>query len=390
MMNYFANTRIRIALCGLTIGALPFSLGCGGTKTVASPAPQPAKVVTAPAQPPPAATLPSDAELERAGVNEVGVIPVLEYHAIDEHKGDMSRSPARFRHDLDRLYAQGFRPITMKEYLDNRIDLPLGRSPVILTFDDARPSQFRYLRNGNIDPTCAIGILQTFHEAHPDFPVKATFFVLTKEHGIVTAFGSEPSVAERKLRALYKMGCELQNHTLNHRYFHHYRLSDAAVSREIALGQASIQQIVPEAHVDVLALPGGEQPISHNHKVTMSGDADGIHYVNRGVFLAGDAPAPAPVAKKFVAWRIPRVLAVDSESGVTYWLDDAKRHPKRYYISDGNPNVVSVPAALQAKVDKAKLAGAELHVYGTIKTHAKPKARQKKPKAHPNKPRITT
>src|SRR5689334_1757587 len=70
--------------------------------------------------------------------NEVGVIPILEYHEISSKEKWMMRSIPNFRHDLERLYKEGYRPISMKEYLDNRIDLPAGMSPVLLTFDDAR------------------------------------------------------------------------------------------------------------------------------------------------------------------------------------------------------------------------------------------------------------
>jgi hypothetical protein len=360
-MNHFVKTVSRIFLCGTAVCVLPFAWGCAG-KSAAPAAPLAAKPAAAPVAPAPA--LPADEELARVGVNEAGLVPIIEYHEINDKPGKMSRSAAllnrstaQFRHDLERLYAQGFRPITMREYLDNRIDLPLGLSPVILTFDDARASQIRYLPDGKLDPECAIGILQAFHTEHPDFPVHATFFVLPKH-----PFGSAPAEAQSKLRALVSMGCELQNHTLNHRYFN--RMSDAAIRREIALGQAGILQLVPDAHIDVLALPGGYLPRSRNHAILLSGDSDGIHYANRAVLMAAAGPAPATIAKKFLAWHIPRILAVEGDAGVTYWLNDFKQHPKRRYVSDGVPTTVSVPAYLSSTVDRDRLQGAELHVYG--------------------------
>src|ERR1051326_774702 len=95
--------------------------------------------------------------------NEVGVVPILEYHDISPYEKYMHRSITNFRRDLNRLYTEGYRPISMKEYLDNRIDLPVGLSPVLLTFDDARQSQFSYLPNGKLDPQCAVAILQELH-----------------------------------------------------------------------------------------------------------------------------------------------------------------------------------------------------------------------------------
>ena len=119
-------------------------------------------------------------ELARLHVNESGRIPILEYHDIKEGHKRLFRSPQAFRHDLERLYAENYRPISLRDYVDNRIDVPAGMSPVVLTFDDARESQFRYLPDGRLDPDCAIAILQEFARAHPDFPVKATFFALTE------------------------------------------------------------------------------------------------------------------------------------------------------------------------------------------------------------------
>jgi len=199
--------------------------------------------------------------------------------------------------------------------------------------------------------------------AHPDFALKATFFVLTRG-----AFSSMQSEADRKLRSLQAMGFELQNHTLHHRYFNH--LSDAAVCREIALGQAAIQQAVPEAHVDVLALPGGYYPRSRRRAILLSGESDGIHYSNRAILLAGAEPAPAPASVSFKPWHIPRILAVEGENGVTFWLNYLDHHKNMRYVSDGVPQTVAVPSSRAKQVDARKLLGAQLHVYGNIPVSA--------------------
>jgi peptidoglycan/xylan/chitin deacetylase (PgdA/CDA1 family) len=334
-----------------------------------APAPRPGAAASPAAftPPPHPVVLPSDEEMARAGVNEAGLVPILEYHEIgaapryDSATKRMYRSEERFRHDLERLYDDGYRPITMREYLDNRIDLPLGRSPFIFTFDDARASQLRYRADGSIDPNCAVGILQAFHQAHPDFPLKATFFVLpNSEKG--NAFGISAEDGVRKMRALQAMGFELENHTLHHRYFN--RMADAAIAREIALGQAGIQNAVPQARIDVLALPGGYLPRSHSHTLLLAGESDGIHYANRAILMAGADPAPAPISRRYKAWHIPRILAVEESSGITYWLDYLEHNKSRRYVSDGVADTVSVPAAHAGDVDSSRLQGAQLHLYG--------------------------
>jgi len=74
----------------------------------------------------------------------------------------MCRTANAFRHDLARLYAENYRPVLISNYIDNRIDIPLGASPVVLTFDDGP------------DPEHTREVLDTLdkHDA------KATFFVI--------------------------------------------------------------------------------------------------------------------------------------------------------------------------------------------------------------------
>ncbi len=294
-------------------------------------------------------------ELARMGVNEAGSFPILEYHDIKRGRNRLCRAPNAFRRDLARLYAENYRPISLRQYLDNRIEVPAGMTPVVLTFDDARDSQFHYLPNGTLDPDCAVGIMQAFTRAHPDFPIKATFFVLTE-----WGFGQK-KLLPQKLAALEAMGCDLQNHTFNHNYFG--RMNDDAIVREIANGKASIERLARGANVDMLALPGGEHPRSKNNRILANGEVNGIRYHNRAVFDAWGGPAPSPVSVNFNPQRIPRIEPIEDSDGLTHWLDSLKAHPKRRYISDGDPDTVSVPRAQSVNVDKTRLQGGTLRVY---------------------------
>src|SRR5688572_33340517 len=56
--------------------------------------------------------------------NEMGRIPILEYHLIGTKEGRWEREYTRFRRDLELLYRRGYRPITVAELVDTRIDLP--------------------------------------------------------------------------------------------------------------------------------------------------------------------------------------------------------------------------------------------------------------------------
>ena len=303
----------------------------------------------------PAAPALTTEELTRLGVNEMGQFPILEYHDIKAGRTKLFRSPRAFRRDLERLYAENYRPISFQDYLDNHINVPAGMTPVILTFDDARESQFRYRKDGSLDPDCAIGILQEFARTHPDFPVKATFFVLTE-----WGFGNHRQTAQ-KFQALRAMGCDLQNHTYNHHYFGH--MEDGAIVREIAQGKQSVEQMVPGAVVNILALPGGQHPRSKHEDILKTGESGGIHYANRAVIDAWGGPAYAPISRKFNPFRIPRIEPIEDGDGLTHWLDYLKAHPKTRYISDGDSNTIALPRKQANAIAQERLHGNTLRTY---------------------------
>lgn len=298
--------------------------------------------------------------------NEAGVVPVLMYHAIDtkghgKYKPDQVdsnvRSPEGFRKELQMMYDANYRPVTLKEFLDNKIDLPIGKSPVILTFDDSRKTQFNYLPDGSVDPDCAIGILQEFNRQHPDWAVKATFFV--QPVPVTRAFFGQPEFSERKLQELVKMGCEVENHTLTHPRLR--VLSDERVQKEIAGCEAEIHKALPDYKVDSLALPYGIWP--RNRKLASDGEANGIKYHNRAVLVVGFHPSKASIAKEFKPGHIPRIQAAGSGLNTSAdWLVRIKEDGSRY-VSDGDPAITTIPKYLLPKIDLKRLNGSALRTY---------------------------
>ena len=129
-------------------------------------------------------------------VNEVGRVPIMMYHHIENipssetkytggnvDKDGYNRTAEAFRGDLEKYYQEGYRMIALKDYVKGIIDVPLGKSPIILTFDDGNEDNFKVLgkkEDGSlkIDPNCAIGILEEFKQKYPDYQVTATFFVM--------------------------------------------------------------------------------------------------------------------------------------------------------------------------------------------------------------------
>jgi peptidoglycan/xylan/chitin deacetylase (PgdA/CDA1 family) len=192
--------------------------------------------------------------------NELGRVMILAYHRIAEPEGRWTRSPAGFRRDLERLNVHGHRLVALNDVIDGIIDLPAGTSSVVLTFDDSSPGQFRYLgREGRlvIDPDCAVGILEAFHRAHPDFGHNATFYVLPGADQPHRLFG-QPAHEGRKLRYLVSRGFEIGNHTHWHADLSRY--PEATVRHQLALGLQDIQRLAPGYRVRTLALPMGGFP----------------------------------------------------------------------------------------------------------------------------------
>lgn len=284
--------------------------------------------------------------------NEAGEIPVLEYHRIVAKAGPYDRTPDVFRKELERLYKEGYRPVALQDVRVGNIDLPPGLSPVVLTFDDADASQFRYKSDGTLDPDCAVAILKKFEETHPGWKTKATFFVLPE-----SAFGPEKQRAD-KLRILRdEMGVEIGNHTITHGSLK--KMTEAQVQKEIGGAVQKINAYLPDTKVESIALPMGIAP--KNHALLKSGAYNGVPYANNAVLLVGANPAPSPFSKKFDPMKWPRIQSAEGPSGSTYWLDKLKK-PGVRYVCDGDPSVVTVPKGREDTLSPERLGGKQVVV----------------------------
>lgn len=233
----------------------------------------------------------------------------------------MHRSPEAFRKDLERLYKDGFRPVTARDWLDGKMGLAPGASPVVMTFDDANPDQFRLLDDGSVDPDCGIGIWQAFAKEHPDFPIRATFFVLP------TMWGQSKWVS-KKVELLQSWGCELANHTITHPMLR--RQTDAKVREEIgdaALALAKLGEKPPFS----LAYPLGSTP--KDMKPIREGfDWKGTRIETRAAFLVGADPSPSTDGKRFDKFKIPRIQATTGPFGLDDWLDKFEKGSLKVYV----------------------------------------------------------
>jgi len=273
--------------------------------------------------------------------NELGRVMILEYHKIDYPEERWTRTPENFRRDLETLYAKGYRLINLGDLLDRRIQVPAGTTPIVLTFDDSSPGQFRYVEaNGSvqIDPKSAIGVLEAFIAQKPDFGRGGTFYVLPGASKPNRLF-NQPEYEGRKLQYLVSHGFEIGNHTLWHANLAKY--PEATVRAQVAEAQVWIQRHVPDYKTRSIALPHGVYPADVSW--VLHGSAKGTTYNHDAVLMVAGGPAPSPFSRTFDPVRLPRIQAVERD--LAYWLNYFDKNPNERFVSDGDANSVTVPAS---------------------------------------------
>jgi peptidoglycan/xylan/chitin deacetylase (PgdA/CDA1 family) len=278
-------------------------------------------------------------------VNELGRIPILEYHLIGDSDSRWMVERDRFRAQLRLLYERGYRPITVSELVDGKIDLPVGQSPVVFTFDDASPSQFSYIERGGrleVDSNSVVGIWLAFHAAHPDWGKKATFCMLPGAAAGRSFFGDKGIEGQKtewrmqKVRFLADQGFELCNHTLWHANLANY--PDSIVRQQIARGDMAIDSAVAGYHVRTFALPLGVWP--KNRDLARAGSwrdpksGREVRYKYDAVLMVSGGPARSPLDPLFDPYRLPRVQVYGNE--LEKALDQLER--TRYVASGVSPH----------------------------------------------------
>ncbi len=287
-----------------------------------------------------AVAIPSVVSADSLAPNELGRVMILEYHKVDYPENRWTRTPDNFRRDLETLYSKGYRAVNLGDLLDRKIKTPRGTTPVVFTFDDSSPGQFRYVEaNGGltIDAKSAVGILDQFSKEHPDFGRAATFFVLPGASKPNRLF-NQPEFEGKKLQYLVSQGYEIGNHTLWHANLGKY--DETTVRTQIAEAQQWIQRLVPDYRIRTIALPHGVYPKSVDW--AMRGSAKGTSYSHDAILMVAGGPAMSPFDRRFEPTRLPRIQAVEAD--LTFWLRYFDRNPQERFVSDGDPATITVPA----------------------------------------------
>jgi len=301
-------------------------------------------------------------------VNELGEIMILMYHDIGSEESDWVRTPENFRKDLETLYEKGYRSISMKDYLNNNINVPAGTTPVVIVFDDSTQGQFNILEEEGefvIDPNCAVGILEEFYKEHPDFGLEATFYIYYP-----VPF-RQKDLIEKKLRYIVEKGMDIGSHSYNHDNLRTdpetgQPRDAASIQKVLAMHVKKTKEILPDYEVDSLALPYGASPKGDLYQYVVQGSYEGVEYHHKGVLLVGANPAKPLYHKDADPSRIPRVRASEMNTeglGLYDWLERFDKNPERRFISDGDPNTIAFPKGKEDLLKADEIEGKTVIAY---------------------------
>lgn len=287
-------------------------------------------------------------------VNELGNVPIMMYHGIVEKKDENSiypggnvdkdgytRTKDAFIADLEMYYEKGYRMIRLIDYINGKINVPLGKSPIVLTFDDGNKNNFNVLgvdADGNleIDPNCAVGILESFKKKYKDYNVTATFFL---NKGLF----NQSKYNNQILKWLVEHDYDIGNHTKSHVNFTEVDTSKS--QEEIAYMYKLFDEIIPNKYVHIVALPFGS-PYNKTHSnfpYILSGSYDGYEYVTDGTLRVGWESNYSPYHKSFDKSFMKRVRAWDN-NGLEFDIEMVfKNLNNNRYISDGDINKIVIP-----------------------------------------------
>lgn len=294
-------------------------------------------------------------------VNELGKVPIMMYHGIVDTKDNKytggnvdkdgyNRTADAFKKDLEFYYENGYRMIRLSDYVNGIIDVPMGYSPIILTFDDGNKNNFNVLgRNSDgslqIDPECAIGILEEFKMKHPDIKVTATFFVMED-------LFNQKEYNEEILNFLVNNGYDIGNHTTTHPDF--TKISEDKTREVVGKMYQKLDNLLKDKYVKILALPfGSPYKKSHaNYQYILKGNYNGYMYETDAALRVGWEPELSPFSKDFDKTFLKRCRAYDN-NGLEFDIQMVfKNLEKNRYISDGDKDLIVIKKSDESKINK--------------------------------------
>ncbi|MFF5107629.1 polysaccharide deacetylase family protein [Streptosporangium sp. NPDC000509] len=343
---------VAVALIGLLVlpsasappGAPRQGVAVSGPPPTSSASPSPTPDLPSAELPPP---ITASAEFARqVKANEAGAVPILMYHRITRKRlASIDRTPAQVRKELERLARDGYVPVTAREFATGRMDIPAGKYPVVLTFDDGHPSHFALEADGTPVKDTAVGIIYQVAVKYPGFRPVATFWVNQHPFGL-----REEKDQERAVQWLVSRGFEVANHTWSHP--HLPSLPKKKIVEQLARVERLLKRLgVPPS--ETMALPFGAMP--RKRSTVQSGKWRDVSYRFKGVFLAGAEPSVSPFVKGHDRRAIQRIQSNGRKGECRkwcsdYWLGWLDKHPGERYTADGDPERISIPDRLRGSI----------------------------------------
>lgn len=287
-------------------------------------------------------------------VNELGEIPIMMYHGISNVKntaygnGNVTkdgyeRTKDAFINDLENYYQNDYRMIALKDLVGGKIDVELGKSPIVLTFDDGNENNIRIIGlddNGKIiiDPNSAVGILEKFKKKYPDYNITATFF-LTKE-----LFNQKHG--DKIIDWLIDHDYDIGNHTYNH--FDLTTLNCSQTSMEVGRMYDELSKITND-YVKIVSLPYGKpNETNNNFNCILNSTYNNKKYETNIVLKDESKANTSPFHINYNNYIMERIKAYDGQDGIEYHLNNLK---KSRYISDGDLKTIVIKKEDEKKVN---------------------------------------
>lgn len=303
--------------------------------------------------------------------NEAGEIPIIMFHNFieayeEKTEKEFTTTFAEFEQLLETLYNEGYRLISMEEFIDCNISVPAGLKPMVFTFDDGSIGQFNLVEeNGTlkVNPKSAAGVMIDFNKKHPEFGLKGIFYV-NMDKGDKTFEGA--GTLEERFEILLSLGFELGTHTWGHVDYSDAKNNSAERIQEcLGKNQEKIEEILPGFRFYSLALPFGSLPQNKSLRpLLQDGSYNGKEYHHETIMAVGAEPSVPSVSVKYNSNYVRRIRAQGREPVVcdlTWWLP--RMTSSRMFISDGDPSTIVVPEAKSAEINKEKLGDKLLITY---------------------------
>jgi len=305
--------------------------------------------------------------------NELGRIPVIMYHAFTtnpKYLDEWTLTLDQFREQLDWYREHDFVMVGVQSMIDGRFDVPAGKKPIILTFDDASMGQFGLQKAPDggwaVKPNTAVAVLEEYRAKYPEFAGPAFFGILSWN---CFASDDDPSTCEERLNWLVDNGYEVGNHTWDH--VDMTDVADEFFTNSIASMIDWINERIPEGPGNlshVVVMPFGAFPDPDLHPDQRAWLAEGFWYQGEPVnlhlvFAVSGGPAISPFSQLYDPMETYRIASFPDILGS--WQEAMTSGESQVFVSDGDPEVVTVPASMEQYVNVDALAsrGLELRVY---------------------------